>query len=107
MRLRTVLSLGWLVLALGLLAGCGSDSDSGEAQKASDSGGQQLVDWPTFGRVPERTQYLPTDKRELDPPLREDWSINTHGLIEFPAGRRRRRRLRRQQVRKPARGRAR
>ncbi len=27
---------------------------------------------------------MPTDTRALDPPLREAWSINTHGLIEFP-----------------------
>ena len=37
-----------------------------------------------FGRVPERTHYLPTEKRILDPPLRQAWTINTHGLIEFP-----------------------
>ena len=37
-----------------------------------------------FGRVPERTHYLPTEKRSLDPPLREAWSISTHALIEFP-----------------------
>ncbi len=84
MRLRTGLLLAWLVLVLGLVAGCGSDQETGGSPKAAGSGGQQLVDWPTFGRVPERTQYLPTDRRELDPPLREDWSIDTHGLIEFP-----------------------
>ena len=38
---------------------------------------------PSFGRVPERTHYLPGG-RVLDPPLREAWSINTHALIEFP-----------------------
>ncbi len=43
-----------------------------------------LADWPLFGRVPERTQYLPDEGRGLDPPLKEAWSINTHGLIEFP-----------------------
>ena len=40
--------------------------------------------WPVFGRVPERVQYLPANKRDLDPPLREAWSINTHGLVEYP-----------------------
>lgn len=59
------------------LAGCG---DSGSAA----SGSASLVDWPLFGRVPERTQYLAAEGRELDPPLREAWSINTHALIEFP-----------------------
>jgi len=39
---------------------------------------------PVFGRVPERTHYLPAHKRVLDPPLRQAWSINTHALIEFP-----------------------
>jgi outer membrane protein assembly factor BamB len=46
------------------------------------------VDWPYFGRVPQRTHYLPANRgivdRPLDPPLRQAWSINTHGLIEFP-----------------------
>ena len=63
-------------------AGCGSSSSDGE-ERAS-SGGTSLVSWPSFGRVPERTQYLPAEKRSLDPPLREAWSINTHALIEFP-----------------------
>jgi hypothetical protein len=48
----------------------------------------RFLDWPFFGRVPQRTQYLPTDQRSidrpLDPPLKQAWSINTHGLIEFP-----------------------
>jgi outer membrane protein assembly factor BamB len=42
------------------------------------------VGWPLFGRVPERTHYLPAERRALDPPLREAWSVNTHALIEFP-----------------------
>ena len=63
------------------LAGCGgSDTESGEV--ASNSA--PLVNWPLFGRVPERTHYLPDEGRDLDPPLREAWSINTHALIEFP-----------------------
>jgi outer membrane protein assembly factor BamB len=67
------------LLAAVLLSGCGS---SGSADSASDNA--SLVDWPLFGRVPERTHYLPDEGRELDPPLREAWSINTHALIEFP-----------------------
>jgi outer membrane protein assembly factor BamB len=58
-------------------AGCGSSSDAEEPHGP-------LVDWPMFGRVPERTHYLPREGRDLDPPLREAWSINTHALIEFP-----------------------
>jgi outer membrane protein assembly factor BamB len=37
--------------------------------------------------VPERTHYLPddpADRIDLDPPLKQAWSINTHALIEFP-----------------------
>ena len=47
----------------------------------SDAG---YVDWPLFGRVPERTHYLPAEKGLLEPPLKQAWSINTHALIEFP-----------------------
>jgi outer membrane protein assembly factor BamB len=71
------------VLALGglALAGCGSsDSSQGEASAR----GSGYVDWPVFGRVPERTHYLPAHKRVLDPPLHQAWSIDTHALIEFP-----------------------
>jgi outer membrane protein assembly factor BamB len=46
------------------------------------------IDWPYFGRVPQRTHYLPANSgavdRPLDPPLHQAWSINTHALIEFP-----------------------
>jgi len=71
--------IGAFALVLGgSLSGCG---DSAEERAATDA---SLIDWPTFGRVTERTHYLPTDRGALDPPLREDWSINTHGLIEFP-----------------------
>jgi outer membrane protein assembly factor BamB len=70
------------VLGTIVLAGCsgGSDGDS----PTRGSGSAPLVDWPLFGRVPERTHYLPFEGRDLDPPLREAWSINTHALIEFP-----------------------
>jgi outer membrane protein assembly factor BamB len=51
---------------------------------AASGGDPPFVDWPLFGRVPERTHYLPAERRALDPPLREAWSINTHALIEFP-----------------------
>jgi outer membrane protein assembly factor BamB len=72
-----------LVACLGALAGCGgSDGDETSASSASQAG---LSPWPLFGRVPERTHYLAAPpRRELDPPLHEAWSINTHALIEFP-----------------------
>src|SRR6187551_2590183 len=64
-------------------AGCGGSDDQGSAGTAA-SGEAALVPWPLFGRVPERTHYLPAHERFLDPPLKEAWSINTHALIEFP-----------------------
>jgi hypothetical protein len=74
-----------LLAALAIaLAGCGSGGDDAAEGRDRSGGEAPLVDWPLFGRVPERTHYLPSGSRALDPPLREAWSINTHGLIEFP-----------------------
>jgi len=90
-RQRSILVLAGLVLVVGLFAaGCGSDEETGDgtaaAKEATTSAAaqQNFVDWPMFGRIPERTHYMPTERRVLDPPLRQAWSINTHGLIEFP-----------------------
>jgi len=70
-----------LIVAIGL-PGCGGSGGDGGASPSANAG---LVAWPLFGRVPERTHYLPAPpRRELDPPLRQAWSINTHALIEFP-----------------------
>jgi outer membrane protein assembly factor BamB len=86
MRLRwTILALAGLLAAL-VVAGCGGSESTGaegegEVATRSDAG---YVNWPFFGRVPERTHYLPSEKRLLDPPLRQAWSLNTHALIEFP-----------------------
>jgi outer membrane protein assembly factor BamB len=72
-----------LVACLLLLAGCGGSGDStGSATGSPSESG--LVDWPQFGRIPERTHYLRARQRALDPPLKQAWSINTHALIEFP-----------------------
>lgn len=70
-----------LTACLAAGAGCG-----GTDHHASHGGGNEtaLVSWPFFGRVPERTHYLPAKQHFLDPPLRQAWSINTHALIEFP-----------------------
>jgi outer membrane protein assembly factor BamB len=68
-------------------AGCGDADDDGARGSAAareDAAGAGLVAWPYFGRVPERTHYLPIQRSPLDPPLREAWRINTHALIEFP-----------------------
>ena len=40
--------------------------------------------WPHFGRVPQRTHYLGDPIRDLDPPFKVLWQINSHALIEFP-----------------------
>ena len=65
------------------LGGCGGSSGGDGPEASSTNAG--LVSWSQFGRVPERTHYLPAPpRRALDPPLREAWSINTHALIEFP-----------------------
>jgi outer membrane protein assembly factor BamB len=76
------------LVAVLAFAGCGSsDRDAARAARApraAKEGSERLVDWPLFGRVPERTHYLPASARDLDPPLKQAWSINTHALIEFP-----------------------
>lgn len=81
--------LAGLVLATLALAlvGCGGSAGDAEAGDGGDGGADSApgqVDWPYFGRVPERTHYLPSEDKALDPPLRQAWSINTHALIEFP-----------------------
>jgi len=81
--IRSFVATGLAVLAAALaLAGCGGSNPDRPTPPASAGAG--LVDWPLFGRVPERTHYLPSHERALNPPLREAWSINTHALIEFP-----------------------
>lgn len=72
-----------LVLAL-VLAGCGDSDDATTASNKDPASGSSYVDWPLFGRIPERTHYLPAKAKALDPPLKQAWSINTHALIEFP-----------------------
>jgi outer membrane protein assembly factor BamB len=93
-RLAQLVLLGCLALALGAAAlpGCGGSSQGsgggrpggGSASRDAASKASGYVDWPLFGRVPERTHYLPSNQRVLDPPLKEAWSVNTHALIEFP-----------------------
>ncbi len=101
-RLAGLLALCALLVAL--LGGCGggtsasstgsSTSSAGRAPAAGETTTPALslepgyIDWPFFGRIPQRTHYLAADRgsvdRPLDPPLKQAWSINTHGLIEFP-----------------------
>ena len=81
MRLKAFVIFAAVAAALAAF-GCGGGSESGGSRGSSSAA--PLVDWPLFGRVPERTHYLPSRSRSLDPPLREAWSISTHALIEFP-----------------------
>lgn len=81
--MRVVLSMfAVLAFAMGIV-GCGS-GNSAAGGKGSAATGASYVDWPLFGRVPQRTHYLPAEGKALDPPLKQAWSINTHALIEFP-----------------------
>ena len=64
--------------------GSSSSGEAGEGPPKATRGDAGVVDWPQFGRVPERTHYLPAESQLLDPPLKQLWSINTHALIEFP-----------------------
>src|SRR3954467_4614501 len=81
LRLSALVCMMMLIAAL---VGCGS-GDSGATAGSGGSGSSAgYVDWPFFGRVPARTHYLPMQKRALDPPLKQAWSVNTHALIEFP-----------------------
>jgi outer membrane protein assembly factor BamB len=73
-----------LALAAVALVGCGGSSGSEGEDVTASAGNAGSVDWPYFGRVPERTHYLPAEKGLLDPPLKRIWQVNTHALIEFP-----------------------
>jgi outer membrane protein assembly factor BamB len=81
-----------IIACLSLAAGCGGSEESvgggsaGVAATPSPSTSDAAeVAWPYFGRVPQRTHYLPVGSGErLDPPLETAWSLNTHALIEFP-----------------------
>jgi outer membrane protein assembly factor BamB len=74
------LIVAFVLLAAALAIASCSESES-DQEAARDTA---RIDWPFFGRVPERTHFLPSEKRSLDPPLHEAWSISTHALIEFP-----------------------
>jgi outer membrane protein assembly factor BamB len=53
--------------------------------KPSELGDEHpTASWPYFGRLPQRTHYLGGPIRDLDPPFKVLWQINTHALIEFP-----------------------
>jgi outer membrane protein assembly factor BamB len=80
-----LLAIACLLPALGAVAGAGCGGSAGDGEKSEPASKPSgYVAWPLFGRVPERTHYLPAHRRALDPPLREAWSIDTHALIEFP-----------------------
>jgi len=78
--------LSFVGVGLFVLAGCGSSDDSqtreGEPRSPAASAPGN-VDWLMFGRVPARTHALPL-QRDLDPPLKQEWSFNDRVLVEFP-----------------------
>ena len=80
-----LLAVGSMLAVVGMPIRVADNGDTnGEDGRAVSAGAAPLVPWPLFGRVPERTHYLPADERALGPPLHEAWSISTHALIEFP-----------------------
>lgn len=74
------------LLGAGVLGGCGDSGSDGTAPSATspEASGRAIVAWPHFGRLPQRTHYLGVPERDLDPPLKVAWQINTHALIEYP-----------------------
>jgi glucose dehydrogenase len=84
-----------LLLLAGFAAGCGDSAGKSEGTTSADARTtdsaprepaetKEGVGWPFFGRIPQRTHYLSVPLHNLDPPLNQAWSINTHALIEFP-----------------------
>jgi outer membrane protein assembly factor BamB len=71
------------VLAISIAAaGCGgADPGPGDASSGAGEPAARTVDWPYFGRVPERTQYV---AEAPDPPFAFAWVFFAHQLIEFP-----------------------
>ena len=60
------------------VSGCGG---GGNATTGTGTSPIPTVDWPYFGRVPERTHYVPSAP---DPPFKFDWVFWAKQLIEFP-----------------------
>ncbi len=99
-KLKSIPALFALVALLAMLVGgCGGGGTSSSSSSGTKTTGgaaelplktlePHYVAWPFFGRVPQRTHYLPADNgivdRPIDPPLKQAWSVNTHGLLEFP-----------------------
>lgn len=95
---NSVVLFALLAFVVLLMAGCGGGGSSSPATGAGTTGAPATAPemnlepgyaaWPYFGRIPQRTHYLPANRgsidRPLDPPLKQAWSINTHGLLEFP-----------------------
>jgi outer membrane protein assembly factor BamB len=83
--LATLLACLALALALGS-CGSGHDSSSSKPAATSSPGSRSSstvakVDWPYFGRVPERTHFIADAP---DPPFHFLWQFFVKQLIEFP-----------------------
>lgn len=77
--------------AVTLLAGCGGGSDGASTDAAAPTStstststsnpAAKTVDWPYFGRIPERTHSI---AGAPNPPFKFLWTFWAHQLIEFP-----------------------
>lgn len=92
MKRRKSICLLTLVAAASLtLAACGGDDSSGTVPNgyAGDSNTNSkglstgTGNWLRFGRLEQRTHYLPAPD-ELNPPVKQEWSFSDRVLIEFP-----------------------
>jgi len=61
------------------LSGCGGSS--GGMSSDSSASNANTIDWKLFGRIPQRTHYLPS---KINPPLQKRWDYDDQALIEFP-----------------------
>lgn len=88
MARRLVSMLALLALA-GVLAACGSAGSGTASSPASRSAtappkhasSSNVVDWPIFGRVPERTHFIADAP---NPPFHSRWQFFAKQLLEFP-----------------------
>ncbi|MCO5315746.1 MAG: PQQ-binding-like beta-propeller repeat protein [Solirubrobacterales bacterium] len=84
-RSRAALAPG-LVLVLAFLALPGCGNDNGPDREAVDHTRTSTgnVNWPNFGRRPQRTHFLGAARGKQDPPLKQLWSFSDRVLLEFP-----------------------
>lgn len=77
-----------LLIAMALVSGCGGGADEptnggSSGEPAANGFEPGAGSWPHFGRIDQRTHYLPAGE-ELNPPLKQEWSFSDRVLIEYP-----------------------